>query len=260
MTTDYKTLRFEKAGRVGRLTWDRPGRRNALSREMLRETHHALALAAADRDLSVLVLTGAGGDFCPGADFKGPLAQTATDAAEEPLETEWFRVGQLLHEMRAVTIAAISGACAGAGLSWACACDLRLASDTARFNTAFLDVGASGDMGGIWFVSRLLGAARARELFLTPGKFLAADALRLGLVSSVHDQAGLEASLAALVARLERAPPMALAAMKANLVDAGRVDLASYIAIETERHLRVMGSAESRAAFRARASSAVPAA
>ncbi len=87
--------------------------------------------------------------------------------------------------MPAVTIAAISGACAGAGFGWACACDLRVASQTARFNTAFLDVGVAGDMGGPWTLPRIVGAAKARELYFLPGKFDAAEALRIGLVSRV---------------------------------------------------------------------------
>lgn len=249
--TSYQTLRIERSGRIATLTLDRPGRRNALSREMLGEVHHAVTTLSADTDLSVLVMTGAGGDFCPGADLKGAL--TADGVAPPPVEPELCRVGQMLHESPLVTIAAISGACAGAGFSWACACDLRIASDTARFNTAFLDVGTSGDMGGIWFATRLLGAAKARELFLSPGKFLAAEALRIGLVSAVYDPADFPSAVAALVARLAAVPPQTLVAMKANFIDAGRLEIGPYLTLETQRHLEVMGSAATRAAFRAKA-------
>src|SRR5260370_28814876 len=99
-------------------------------------------------------------------------------------------------------MAAGRGACAGAGLGWAAACDLRLCDETAKFNSAFLDVGISGDMGGPWTLSRILGAAKARELYFLPGKFDAAEALRIGLVSRVVPEAEFETELAALVDRL----------------------------------------------------------
>ena len=257
MTPAYESIRYDKTGPIARLTFDRPGHRNALTLPMLHEVHDALALAAADPELRVLVVTGAGGDFCPGADLKGARAQ-ADGPLPPDLDPRWLRAGQYLHEMTAVTIASIPGACAGAGLSWACACDLRIASSDARFNTAFLDVGASGDMGGIWFVTRLLGGARARELFLIPGKFDAAEARALGLVSAVHEPDALAAATDALAQRLAAAPPLTLAAMKANLVDAGRLELGPYLDAEGERHLRVMQSADTREAFAARAQKRPP--
>ena len=95
-----------------------------------------------------------------------------------------MRVAQLLHEMPKVVIAAINGACAGAGLALACACDLRYAAESAAFNTAFLTAGLSGDFGGTWTLPRIVGPAKAREVYLMSEKFTAAEALRLGLVSA----------------------------------------------------------------------------
>jgi 2-(1,2-epoxy-1,2-dihydrophenyl)acetyl-CoA isomerase len=145
----------------------------------------------------------------------------------------------------------VRGACAGAGLGWASACDLRVCDDTARFNTAFLDVGMSGDMAGTWFLPRILGAAKARELYLLPGKFDAAEAARIGLVSRVFPEAAFEAELAALVRRLEDSSPLAIRGMKANFVDQEHMGLAEFLAAETERHSACGRSEDSREAFRA---------
>jgi 2-(1,2-epoxy-1,2-dihydrophenyl)acetyl-CoA isomerase len=150
-----------------------------------------------------------------------------------------------------VTIAAIKGACAGAGLGWASACDLRICDETARFNVAFLDVGMSGDMAGTWFLPRILGAAKARELYFLPGKFDGHEAARIGLVNRVVPEEAFETELDALVERLENASPLALKGMKANFVDQERMGLAEFLAAETTRHNACGRSEDSREAFRA---------
>ncbi|HLY79341.1 MAG TPA: enoyl-CoA hydratase-related protein, partial [Caulobacteraceae bacterium] len=142
-------------------------------------------------------------------------------------------------------------ACAGAGLGWASACDLRVCDETARFNVAFLDVGMSGDMAGTWFLPRILGAAKARELYFLPGKFDAAEAARIGLVNRVTPEADFETELAALVDRLANASPLALKGMKANFVDQERLGLADFLAAETARHSACGRSEDSKEAFRA---------
>jgi 2-(1,2-epoxy-1,2-dihydrophenyl)acetyl-CoA isomerase len=165
------------------------------------------------------------------------MAAAAGRAGWSPV-TE-FQIPVMLHEMPAVTIAAISGACAGAGFGWACACDLRIASETARFNSAFLDVGVAGDMGGPWTLPRILGAAKARELYFLPGKFDAAEALRIGLVSKVSAVEAFESDITALTA------------MKANFLAAERMGFSDYIALESEKHVRLFQSEDTTEAFRA---------
>jgi 2-(1,2-epoxy-1,2-dihydrophenyl)acetyl-CoA isomerase len=200
----------------------------------------------------VLVLRGEGADFCPGADVKhygGGGAEAAGRRGWSPL-TE-FQIPVMLHEMPAVTIAAINGACAGAGFGWACACDLRIASETARFNSAFLDVGVAGDMGGPWTLPRIVGAAKARELYFMPGKFDAAEALRIGLVSKVSAASDFEADLAALTGRLAKAAPLALTTMKANFLAAEKISFSDFIALESEKHTRLFQSEDTTEAFRA---------
>lgn len=251
MSAAHETLIVERAGPLAVVRLNRPDKRNSIGGAMMVELHAALSAIAADEGVRVMVLRGEGADFCPGADVKHYGGADAAPARPGWAGTATFDVAVLLHEMPAVTIAAISGACAGAGFGWACACDLRVASETARFNTAFLDVGVAGDMGGPWTLPRILGAAKARELYFLPGKFDAAEALRIGLVSRVSPADAFEADLAALTARLVRAAPLALTAMKANFLAGERLGLADYIRLESEKHLRLFQSEDTTEAFKA---------
>jgi len=243
----YETILFEALDGIGRLTLNRPDRMNGMTNRMLVETHDCLEDVARRADVRVLILTGAGRAFCPGADLKHYDAGEA-DVKSSPRH---FRVPVLLHRMPQVTIAAINGACAGAGLGWACACDLRYAVRGATFNTAFLNVASAGDMAGPWFLPRLIGAAKARELYFLPDKFRADEALALGLVSRVFDDESFASEVGAIAARLAAASPHALATMKRNFVDAEGMDLESYIGVETERHMQVMAHADAKEAFKA---------
>jgi 2-(1,2-epoxy-1,2-dihydrophenyl)acetyl-CoA isomerase len=250
----FETIVYEKSGPVARLTMNRPDRLNAMTNRMLVETRDALAAAAEDRELRVLVLTGAGKGFCPGAD----IGQVASAAPDDPLTADDFRVPILLHNMPAVTIAAVNGACAGAGLGWALACDFRFAAESARFNVAFLDVGVAGDMGGPWSLSRIVGSARARELYFLPGKFDAAEALRIGLVTRVFPDDQFREEVDAIVNRLTDCAPIALRTLKANFVDSERMDFAGYVALESERHFRMFETEDTREAFAAKAQKRKP--
>ncbi|MGH7896948.1 MAG: enoyl-CoA hydratase/isomerase family protein [Candidatus Binatia bacterium] len=246
----FETLLYEKRGPVATLIMNRPERMNGITNRMVIEVRDALAAAAEDRDVRVLVLTGAGRAFSPGADLQ--VVAEGAPAAERPLTAEDFRAAVLLHDMPAVTIAAINGACAGAALGWACACDFRFASASARFNTAFLDVGVAGDMGGPWTLARIVGPARARELYFFPDKFGAEDALRTGLVSRVFADERFRDEVSAVTERLASAAPIALRTLKANFVDAERMDFAGYVALESERHLRMFTTEDTREAFAAK--------
>lgn len=251
MTRTYETLIVDRAGAAATVKFNRPGKRNSIGGPMMKELHAALRDLAADPEVRVLVLRGEGEDFCPGADVKHYGGADAQPARAGWSGTDEFNITVLLHEMPAVTIAAVKGACAGAGFGWACACDLRVAADTARFNSAFLDVGVAGDMGGPWTLPRLVGAAKARELYFLPGKFDAAEAQRIGLVSRVSANADFEADVAALVHRLTGAAPLALKTMKANFVAAEKIGFADYIALEAEKHVRLFQSEDTTEAFKA---------
>lgn len=253
--TRFKTILFEKIGPVATLTMNRPERMNGMTGLMVHEAREALERAADDEGIRVLVLTGAGKAFCPGADLNLIVSageEGARESGDDGSEPRDYHVSTLLHEMPAVTIAAINGACAGAALGWACACDFRFAAQSARFNTAFLDVGVAGDMGGPWTLPRLVGAARARELYFMPGKFDAAEALRIGLVTRVFPDETFRGEVGAIVDRLSAAAPIALRTMKSNFVEAERLDLRNYIDLETARHIPMFRTHDTREAFAAK--------
>jgi len=235
---------------VAWLRFDRPERRNTVTSRMVEEVYAALTLLADRDDLRVVVLTGNGSTFSPGADLQ-------REPGEPPSipERDSYLSGALLTEMPQVTVAAVNGACAGAGFAWASACDLRFVSTAARLAVAFLEVGVSGEMGTAWTLSRMLGSARARELYLLPSKLDAETALRIGFATRVLDAETFAEQTDELVLELARRDPTALRLIKANLVDADRLSLRDYIAVETERHVsRFEGdaAAETLARFSAR--------
>lgn len=244
---DFDTLRYEVDGGLARLTLDRPEAMNGMTNQMVREACDALELAAADPTVRVLVLTGAGSAFCPGADLK----HFTGGGADERLTAREFQVTTLLHEIPAVTVAAINGACAGAGLGWALACDLRVMTARAKLNTAFLDVAVAGDMGIPWSLPRLIGASRARELSFLPRRIDADEALRVGLVNRVFADDTFAADTEEVLATLLAKSPTALRGLKVNYVVAERTTLRDFVDYEAERHLRIAASADTAEAFRA---------
>lgn len=246
--SDYETIRYETDGPIVTVTFNRPNSMNGITNTMMRELYEAMVEASKDEDTSVLVLTGEGRAFCAGAD----LNYYASDAPKEPNYREYFNTTALLHEMPKVTIAAINGACAGAAFGWACACDLRYASESAVFNSAFLDVGLSGDMAGPWSLPRIVGASKARELYFLPGKFRADEAERIGLVSRVFSSKSFRDEIDVITDRLAAAPPVALRSMKKNFLTGESSPLREYISVETERHGASGGTedaTEARTAF-----------
>jgi len=241
---------YKKAGAIAILTINRPEHRNALVFPMLRETGRILAAVAEDTDVRVLILTGAGSSFCPGADIQDKASGPGDpDRRSKP---EDFRVPVLLHQMPAITIAAINGACAGAGMGWAAACDFRYAVPSAKFNTAFLDVGVAGDMGMPWTLPRIIGAGRARELLFMPRKFDAEEAYRIGLVSGIFPEEAFTNEVLKIAERISKIAPLALRAMKSNFIEAEEMGLRSYIALETARHLPMFATYDTQEAFTAK--------
>ena len=243
--SNFETIILEVNGTAATVTMNRPERLNGIVNTMMRELHQCLVEVAADDNIRVVQLTGAGKGFCPGADLK---ANTSGEK-QEPNKKEYFHISTLLHEMPKVTVAAINGACAGAGFGWACACDLRYAAAGASFNSAFLGVAISGDMGGPWTLPRIIGAQKARELYFMPGKFSAADALEMGLVARIFSDESFRDEMQSIIDRLAASAPLAIGEMKKNFVNAENLPLRDYIELETERHSRVGASADTKEAF-----------
>jgi 2-(1,2-epoxy-1,2-dihydrophenyl)acetyl-CoA isomerase len=205
---------------VATLTMNRPERRNAMSRPMLDAMQDALVRLAADSAVGCVVLTGAGSAFCAGGDIKAMTERADADKTLEEKARDLrarMEISRLLHEMPKPTIAKVRGAAAGAGLSLALACDLRIASDNSKFTTAFARIGFPGDFGGTYFLTKLVGAAKARELYFTAEMLDAARALELGVVNRVVPDGDLDAAVADLAGRLAKGPSVAYGYMKKNL-------------------------------------------
>jgi 2-(1,2-epoxy-1,2-dihydrophenyl)acetyl-CoA isomerase len=240
---------------VAILTMNRPERLNAMSRPMLEAMEAALARLAGAPEIGAVVLTGAGRAFCAGGDVKAMAegAEGAGGSLEERAQELRARmeVSRWLHEMPKPTIAMVRGAAAGAGLSLALACDLRVASDTAKFTTAFARVGYSGDFGGSYFLTRLVGTARARELYFTAELLDAARALAIGLVNRVVPDAELESETLGLAGRLARGPRVAHRYIKRNMNAAESGTLAELLDLEAWHHTRTGQTEDHREAARA---------
>ena len=239
--TDH--LLAHRDGRVAVITLNRPEARNAQSGAMM-EAFAALLPQLADDDVvGCVVLTGAGRAFCAGGDVKG-FAEGAKSAGA-PLEERVRRLRRnqrattgALYEFPKPTIAAIPGPAAGAGLSLALACDLRTMADDAFLTTAFRNIGFSGDHAGSWFLTNLVGTARARELYYTADRVRADRALELGLVNHVFAADALQEETLRLARHIAAGPPIALGYMKENLNRALHTDVWTAFDMEADRMWR----------------------
>jgi 2-(1,2-epoxy-1,2-dihydrophenyl)acetyl-CoA isomerase len=228
-----------REGRVAILSFNRPEARNALHPRTYDAFDRVLPILAEDDEVGAVMLTGTGGAFCAGGDVKSMNARNSGDAPAPPtheaaiadLRMRQQQVSGALHSFPKVTVAAIDGAAAGAGLSIALSCDLRVASPRAIFTTAFAKVGFSGDFGGSWFLTQLVGSAKARELYLTADRFDADTAQRLGVVNQVlegdFDQAAIE-----YTRRFAEGPLVAQRYIKENLNRAETGDLTTCLDAE----------------------------
>lgn len=239
-------------GAVVTISINRTERRNSVLPETSILLNDALRAVHRDRSIRVVVLRGIGEDFCAGGDIKG-LRQSSDGPPPKrsDLDMRPFDSVVALQSLSQVTVAAIRGACAGAGMGYAAACDIRLASDTAVFNTAFLDAGVAGDLGLPWTLPRIVGDGRARDLCLFPRKFKADEALSIGFITRLCKDADFEATLADVSQKLAARAPLALAGVKANFMAAQESSFAAYLQLETERHMRIMDSDDRKEAFRA---------
>ena len=245
----------ELKDKVAVLTLNRPDRLNAMSPPMLDALLEALPRLADDPEVGVVVLTGAGRGFCAGGDVKAmaegrEFGGTTLEEKAQALRSR-MEVSRWLHEMPKPTIAMVRGAAAGAGLSLALACDLRVASDSARFATAFARVGYSGDFGGSWFLTQLVGTAKARELYFTADIMDAQQALALGIVNRVVPDVRLEDETMALAARLARGPRIAYRYMKRNFNAAESGTLKDLLDLEAWHHTRCGMTEDHREAAKA---------
>ena len=246
--------------RVATLTMNRPERRNAFSQGMLRGLAAALRDCETADDVGCIVLTGAGGAFCAGGDVKSmsrgggggaPEGGSGLDAAIHRQRLSQRETAGRIYQMPKPVIASLPGAAAGAGLSLALACDLRIASDRALLLTAFANVGFSGDWGGTFFMTQLVGSAKARELYFMPERVDAKEAERLGLVNRVVPDAALQDETRAWAQRIANGPAVAFRYMKENLNRAVGGDVLECLDLEATHHVHTSLTEDHRNAVRA---------
>src|SRR3984957_18177328 len=247
--TEHLIETFEDG--VATLTMNRPEARNALSGEMGAALSEAVKRCSGDPKVRAIVLTGAGGAFCAGGDVKGFAADTSRGAApgqgsgpsvEQRIAglRSGMEVVKWLHEAPKPTLAVIPGPAAGAGLSLALACDLRIALDTAKLTTAFSKVGLAGDYGGSWFLSQLVGAAKARELYFTADVITGAEAAALGIVNKAVPFDELEGVAGDYARYLAGLPTVAVGYMKRNLNAADTGTLGEVLDLESTHMVRTL--------------------
>jgi 2-(1,2-epoxy-1,2-dihydrophenyl)acetyl-CoA isomerase len=235
------------------LTLNRPDRLNALSTPIMDGLLEALPRLARDTAIGVVVLTGAGRAVCAGGDVKR-MAEVPVERSIEDAVTHLrgrMEVSRLLHEIPKPTIAMVNGPAAGAGMSLALACDLRIAAQSARFVSAFANIGFSGDFGGSYFLSKLVGTGKARELYYTADPLDAAQALALGVVNRVVPDAELVDATMLLARKLAQGPRVALALMKQNFNAAENGTLVQLLDLEARRQIETGRTDDHKEAARA---------
>lgn len=227
--------------KVATLTLNRPDKLNALSRDLIGQSIELLKDWSRDPDIGAIVLTGTGRAFCAGGD----VSNMAKDGAEpQSLEQQIDGLRQAqelswqLYNSPKVTIAAVNGFAMGAGLGICLSCDLRIASEQAKFGTAYAKVGFGGDFGTSWTLARYVGAAKAKEMFFLADIIDAAEAYRLGLVNRVVAPEELMTQVNEIAMRIAHGPLTSYRYMKANVNFAQTTDFRTMLDREAETHLR----------------------
>jgi 2-(1,2-epoxy-1,2-dihydrophenyl)acetyl-CoA isomerase len=235
------------------ITMNRPDRRNSLNPDMTQGLVAAARRAAEDPEVRAVLLKGAGGTFCVGGDVKSMAEGRAPASFETKMVNlrRGMEVSRILHEMSKPVVAQLDGAAAGAGFSIALACDLRVASTSVKITTAFAKVGLSGDYGGTYFLTKMLGSAKARELYLMSPVLTAQEALALGIVTRVVPDAEVGAAAHELAMSLAQGPTITLGYIKRNINNAERLPLETCFDAEAFHHSRAGETADHKEAAKA---------
>lgn len=230
----YQAITYETRGHVGIVTLNRPEKLNAINGELRADVHAAFAAAREDDDVRAVILTGAGRGFCSGADLTGEVPAPSTAQNDRLDEFAWVgRWAKLFHDFDKPVIGAINGVCAGAGMSAALACDIRIGSEHARFKTTFVERSLSPDSGMSFFLPRIVGYAAAADLILTSRMVLADEAKALGLLNRLVPHAELMDQALAYAQEIVRWPPLAVRTAKKVLQTNFETDLDTAVKYES---------------------------
>jgi len=256
--TGTEELLCELRDRVATLTLNRPHKKNSLSDELTPALREILLVLERHPEVGCVMLTGTGDAFCSGGNVGGMRGGSASTAGSPSIDD---RVADLirrqesltlrLYELSKPTLAALPGPAVGAGLSIALACDLRVASVDAFVLTGFLNIGVSGDYGSSWFLNRLLGQAKAKELMFLSERVGAEECARLGLVNAVFEAERFRDEAFAYAKRLATGPTLALSRMKRNINRGALQGLRESLALEAEHMVMSFQTEDAREAVRA---------
>ena len=237
----------EPAPDVARLTIANPAKRNALDQEIL----DAIASAVRGLDARCVVLTGSGGMFSAGYDIGDIPSQVFAEEAERLVAHPFAEAIDALDRYPYPTVAALNGHAIGGGLEVALSCDLRIASESCKITTAFAKVGFSGDYGGTYFLTQLLGSARARELYLMSPVLTAKEAHAIGMVTKVVPDAEIDTAAHELAMSLAQGPSIALGFIKRNINNAEHLALEDCFDGEAIHHTRCSDTEDHKEAAKA---------
>ena len=240
----YENILISENEGILTITLNRPEKLNSFIGHMRRDLAEALEHAGSDRNVRVVIITGAGRAFCAGGDvaYMAELMQRKDSDEFSRILGAGRRVILAIRQMTKPVIASVNGPASGAGCNLALACDLRIASNTATFSESFAKVGLHPDWGGSYFLPRLVSPNKACEMFFLGDSIDAAEAARLGIVNQVVAPEELEAVTLQLAERLRAAPPIALAAAKHAVYMSQAAELEEMLRYETEAQLRCFES------------------
>ncbi len=249
--SDYETLLWKLEDHVATITLNRPEKKNAMSFVMFNEIRAAFLRAATENDVRCVVVTGAGGAFCSGADLTDPANMVGSTLEFKERMRMIDSIVRAFVSCPKPTIARVTGVAAGAGCNLALACDLIVATREASFAELFVKRGLVVDFGGTWALSRLLPLNRAKEIALLGDSLSAAEADRLGLLNRLCDADEIDAVVKDLSARLAALPPRTVTLIKENLNRAAERSLEESLEAESFAQSLVFGSEDTREAIQA---------
>lgn len=246
---EYETLRWEREGNVATVTLDRPEKLNAMSARMFDEIETVFRRAAQEDDVRCLVVTGAGGAFCSGADLTDPANQVTAPIEARARMQRVNATASAVINCPVPTIAKVTGIAAGAGCNLALACDLVVATHEAKFAELFVKRGLVVDFGGTWVLSRALPLNKAKELAMLGDTITAGEADRLGLLNRLCDETEVDAVVKDLSERLASLPPVTVRTIKSNLNRASEQTIEETLETEALTQSISIGSEDTREAI-----------
>lgn len=255
--TDHLLFDFDDG--VAIFTLNRPEKKNALGDELTPALRQGLLDVELKPEVRCIMITGTGTAFCSGGDVSGMGGGAKTEPEIKPTQADRVRALQegqnsltlRMQQLEKPIVAALPGAAAGAGFSLAVACDLRVAAESAFITTAFRNIGVSGDYGGSWNLTQLVGVAKAKELYFLAERITAQEAMQLGIVNRVFADESFREDALEFTKRIAHGPTSAIRYMKKNINHAATHDLASTLDLEAEHTIRAFQSEDAKTAIKA---------